>query len=416
MISIAKKIQKAGGTLYLVGGAVRDEIINRPITDEDYCITGLTQEQFTNLFPGAIKQGKNFPVWRLEGKEFALARTEQKTGKGHTHFHTQTSPEITIEQDLARRDLSINSMAKEVLTGKIIDPYNGKQDSKQKILRATSTHFSEDPLRVYRVARLAAVLEFTIERQTEAQMKKLIPELSTLSVERITEELKKALDTDKPSIFFRVLEKIGALSIHFPELQSLIGAEQPIKYHPEGDAFKHTMMTLDEAAKLTQNHPNRIAIRFSSLVHDVGKGLTPKFEYPHHYGHDQKGVAVVEQMGKRLKLPNKWISCGKTACREHMRGGIFPEMKPATKVDFIERVNKTQLGLEGLKIVVWADQANGRTQEKEHDFACLGKQMLTQVTGKKIKQNHELLTGLMIKEKLREERIKWIKINYPPKT
>lgn len=416
IIPIAQKIKQAGGTLYLVGGAVRDEYLKRPITDEDYCITGLTQGKFTQVFPEAISQGKNFPVWRLAGKEFALARTEQKIGKGHTNFSTRTDPKITIKQDLARRDITINSMAKEVLTGKIIDPYQGRKDADQKLLRATSTHFSEDPLRVYRIARLAASLGFAVEKNTKTLMKELIPELNTLSVERVTEELKKALDTNQPSLFFRVLQDIEALNVHFPELEKLIGAEQPIEYHPEGDAFEHTMMTLDEATKLTQHHTNRIAIRFSSLVHDIGKGLTPKSEYPHHYGHDEKGVALVEKLGNRLKLPTKWIRSGKIACREHMRGGIFSRMKPATKVDFLERVNKSTLGLEGLQIIVWADQANGRRQEKEHDFAYLGKQMLTKVTGKQIKQNHESLTGPAFKAKLREERIKWIKLNYQAKT
>lgn len=413
---IAKKIQKAGGTLYLVGGAVRDEYLNRPITDEDYCITGLTQEQFTQIFPEAIRQGKNFPVWCLAGKEFALARTEQKTGSGHTNFSTQTNPEITIEQDLARRDITINSMAKDVLTGKLIDPYQGREDAKQKILRATSNHFSEDPLRIYRLARLTAALGFTIEKNTQMLMKELIPELNTLPVERVTEELKKALSTNKPSLFFRTLQQIGALGVHFPELENLIGAEQPKVYHPEGDAFEHTMITLDEAVNLSQNHPNPIAIRFSCLVHDLGKGITPKSEYPHHYAHEEKGVVVVEQLGKRLKLPTKWILCGKVACREHMRGGIFSKMKPATKVDFLERISKSPLGLDGLQIVVWADRMNRKEQEKGHDFATIGKQMLTQITGKQIKQNHEPLTGLLFKAKLREERINWMKINYPPKT
>lgn len=322
IIKTAQKIEKAGGRLYLVGGAIRDDLLGKKTHDEDYCVTGMTAEKFQKIFPEAHIRGKAFEVFDMYGKEFAIARTESKYGLGHKEFEINTSPKITIEQDLARRDITINSIAKDVLTGKIIDPFNGRKDIENKIIKATTKAFKEDPLRVYRVARFAAQLEFKVEEQTIEQMKELKKELDTLSGERVFEELKKALNTPKPSIFFEILKKANLLDIYFKEINDLIGVEQPIQYHPEGDAYNHTMLVLDKSAELTEEYQinKKLEIRFSALVHDLGKGTTPKEEYPHHYGHEERGVKLVEQLGHRVKVPNNWIKCGKTACREHMRG------------------------------------------------------------------------------------------------
>lgn len=322
IIKIAQKIEKARGRLYLVGGAIRDDLLGKKTHDEDYCVTGMTAEKFQKIFPEAHIRGKAFEVFDMYGKEFAIARTESKYGLGHKEFEINTSPKITIEQDLARRDITINSIAKDVLTGKIIDPFNGRKDIENKIIKATTKAFKEDPLRVYRVARFAAQLGFKVEEQTIEQMKELKKELDTLSGERVFEELKKVLNTPKPSIFFEILKKANLLDIYFKEINDLIGVEQPIQYHPEGDAYNHTMLVLDKSAELTEEYQinKKLEIRFSALVHDLGKGTTPKEEYPHHYGHEERGVKLVEQLGHRVKVPNNWIKCGKTACREHMRG------------------------------------------------------------------------------------------------
>ena len=413
IIKIAKKLEKTGGKLYLVGGAVRDKLLGKSIHDEDYCVTGITADKFKKIFPEAHIKGKAFEVFEMYGKEFAIARTEAKDGVGHKQFKIKTSTSITIEQDLERRDITINSIAQDVLTGKIIDPFNGKKDIENKIIKATTQAFRDDPLRVYRVARFAAQLGFKVEDQTLKQMTELKKELDTLSGERVFEELKKALDTQKPSIFFEVLKKANVLDVHFKEINDLINAEQPIQYHPEGDAYNHTMLVLDKAAELTVNYPinRRLEIRFSALVHDLGKGTTPKEQYPHHYDHEERGIKLVESLGRKIKLPNDWIKCGKIACREHMRGGIFYKMKPAKKVEFIERISRSLLGLDGLQIVVISDKTSGGRSYKtdEINFEKIGNECLKRINGKYIKNKYNLQPGIQLGNKLHEERIEYIK-------
>ena len=362
---IANVISENGGRLYYVGGCVRDEFLGIHNSDEDYCVTGIGFEEFKKMFPKAIIRGKSFSVFDIDGKEFALARKERKTGIGHKAFEIETDESITIEDDLARRDITINAIAKDVLTGKIIDPYNGTEDIKNRRIRAVTEHFKEDPLRVYRVARFAAKFQFEVENNTIEMMKSLKEELNEISVERVYTELSKALLSSKPSIFFEVLKKSKVLDVHFKEINNLIGAEQPVKYHPEGDAFNHTMIVLDKASELTKKYDEnrKLEIRFAALVHDLGKGETPKEEYPHHYLHEKRGVELVKNMGNRLKIPNRLINCGKVSCREHMRGGIFDKMKPSKKVEFIERVAKSVLGLDGLQIIVKADSKNSSNFE-----------------------------------------------------
>ena len=302
---IAKKIAQAGGKLYLVGGAVRDELLGKETHDEDYCVTGIEANEFQKLFPEASVRGKAFAVFDLDGSEFAMARTESKQGIGHKEFEINANPQITIQQDLARRDITINSIAKDVLTGELIDPFNGTEDLKNKIIKATTGHFKEDPLRVYRVARFSAQLGFQVENETIKQMMELRGELNSLSKERVFTEFSKALETDKPSVFFQTLRKANVLDVHFKQIKDLIGAEQPPKYHPEGDAYNHTMLVLDMASDLTKNYEKnrKLEIRFSALVHDLGKGITPKEEYPHHYGHEISGVELVSELGNNIKAP-----------------------------------------------------------------------------------------------------------------
>lgn len=401
---IANKIKKTGGNLYLVGGAVRDKILQKEIFDEDYCVTGLSAEEFEKLFPNAHIRGKNFPVYDMENCEFALARKERKITSGHKGFGFDANKNITIEQDLSRRDITINSIAQEVLTGKIIDPFNGIEDIKNGIIRKTTDAFSEDPLRVYRVARFASTLEFKVEKETLEAMSSLKQELHTLSKERVFTELKKALEANKPSIFFNVLRQASVLDVHFKEIYNLIGKEQPIQYHPEGDSYNHTMIVVDNSSKLT----NDLKIKFACLVHDLGKGNTPENILPHHYGHEERGVALVSELGKRLSIPNNWIKCGKTACKLHMKAGIFEKMTPAKQVDLIETASKSILGLGGLKTVVMCDKARNGTFP-EVNFDKIGKEMLNNITGDYIKEKYKIEDGIQIKSRLREERINYLK-------
>ena len=402
---IANIIKEKGGTLYLVGGAVRDELMGIKSIDEDYCVVGLSHDDFIKLFPEAFNRGKSFEVFDMYGKEFALARVEKKRGKGHKEFDVITDKNITIYEDLKRRDLTINSIAKDVLTGEIIDPYNGRGDLKNGIIRATSDCFAEDPLRVYRAARFACKFNFEIEKSTLKLMNSLKSELAHLSAERVFDEMRKALSYDKPSKFFNMLKNADVLDVHFIEIYKLIGALQPEKYHPEGDSYNHTMLALDMCASITKDEK----IRFATLVHDIGKGVTPKEMYPHHYGHDEKGVAEVEKFASRLKMPNEWGAYGKVAAKEHMKGGIFYKMTPSKQVDFIERVYRTKLGLEGLEIVVESDRNCRGTEKEEIKFAELGKQIMTKVNGDVIKEKYGLEEGEKLKMKLHEQRVELIK-------
>ena len=409
IIEIANKIKSNGGNVYLVGGAIRDKLLGIVNHDEDYCVTGLSFDEFRELFPEAYVRGKDFPVFSIGNKEFAIARKERKIGIGHNSFDVEIDKKITIEEDLERRDITINAIAKEVLTDKIIDPFGGREDLKNNIIRAVSSHFVEDPLRVYRVSRFASQFDFNVEDNTITMIKLLKDELSSLAVERVYNELSKALLTHKPSRFFDVLKDANVLDIHFKEIYDLIGAEQPIKYHPEGDSYNHTMIVLDKVADKTKSlgHERKLELRFSALVHDLGKGVTPKEEYPHHINHEERGVELVKNMGKRLKLPTRLIKCGVTSCLEHMRGGIFDKMTFSKKVSFIERVNNTILGLDGLQIIVDAD--NMLENGDENQFAELGHEVINCTNGNKIMRQYGITEGKEVANKMHEIRVLYLK-------
>lgn len=405
---IANIIFQNGGRLYLVGGAVRDELLGIKNYDEDYCVTGITHDEFVSLFPESFCRGKSFEVFDIDGKEFALARTEKKVGPGHKKFDIKTGKDISINDDLYRRDLTINSIAKDVLTGEIIDPYNGMQDLKDGIIRATSDCFCEDPLRAYRAARFACKLGFKVEEKTLKKMYSLRDELLDLSAERVFDELRKALSYNKPSIFFNTLRDAGILGVHFAEINRLIGALQPEDKHPEGDAYCHTMAAIDKCATLTDD----VKLRYAVLVHDLGKGLTPKEEYPHHYGHDIKGVPEVKKISSRLKVPKEWEEYGKVSARDHMQGGFFYNMTPPKQVSYIENVSKTRIGLEGMEIVVESDK-NCRGYDREIvRFAKLGRYLIKNVNGNIVKSKFNVDDGIKLKEKVHEQRVVLLKELY----
>lgn len=406
---IASKINQKGGNLYLVGGAIRDELLGVSNHDEDYSVTGISFDEFKEIFPESIVKGKDFPVFLIDGKEFAIARKERKIGLGHNSFDVEIDKKITIEEDLERRDITINAIAKEVLTGKIIDPYKGIEDLKRCIIRAVSDHFSEDPLRVYRVARFASQFNFKVENSTIKMMSSLKNELSSLSVERVYNELSKALLSNNPSIFFDVLKKTNVLGIHFKEVYDLIGATQPIEYHPEGDAYNHTMIVLDKVAKETINFEDsrKLELRFAALVHDFGKGTTPKEKYPHHINHEKRGVELVGLMGRRLNLPKRLIKCGKISCQEHMKGGVFDKMTASKKVSFIERINNTVLGLDGLQMIVDAD--NMSEDKNKNQFDDIGYEIINCTNGKKVMQKYGIFEGVGVASKIHEIRVLYLK-------
>ena len=291
--------------IYLVGGAVRDQLLNLPVKDRDWVVVGATPE--TLLQQGYQQVGKDFPVFLHPDthEEYALARTERKSGSGYTGFTCYAAPDVTLEDDLQRRDLTINAIAYSA-KGEYIDPYHGIDDIHAKLLRHVSDAFSEDPLRVLRVARFAArfaPLGFTIAPETMSLMQEMTNsgELNALTAERVWKETEKALHSQAPQVYFEILHQCGALKILFPEINALFGVPAPKKWHPEIDTGIHTMMVLAMASRLTDD----IAVRFSALCHDLGKGVTPVENWPHHHGHGPAGVPLVEALCQRYRIPNQ---------------------------------------------------------------------------------------------------------------
>ena len=342
-LEFAKKINSAGGKAYLVGGAVRDKIRGVAAHDKDYCVTGLDEKIFNEIFPDAPKFGKSFPVYSIEIDEkfceVAFARTEKKVGTGYRGFEILFSPTVTIEEDLYRRDTTINAMAIELLSGEIVDPFGGRKDVINKKIRAVSEHFTDDPVRALRAARQAAQFGFEICAETVEAMKLCKEELSHEPTERIFAELETALKTDKPSIFFRSLERAELLDVTFPEIDNLRGKIQPTFYHPEGDAYEHSLKILDDVAKIN----SKPIVRFAALFHDIGKGTTPPELLPHHYHHEKRGLEVLKEMNKRMTLPTEWKKTAAFVIREHMRA---PRLEKAGKI--VELLLK----IYGLKISV----------------------------------------------------------------
>ena len=352
-MEFAKKISDVGGNAYLVGGAVRDMIRGVEPHDKDYCLTGMTADGFRKIFPAAQKFGKSFPVYSVEidGKncEVALARTERKVGRGYRGFKVNFDSSVTIEDDLFRRDTTINAMAIDILSKKLIDPFNGYDDVINKKIRAVSHHFTDDPVRALRAARQSAQFDFDIVDETFEAMNLCAFELKDEAGERIFGELEKALNTNKPSKFFRSLERAGLLCVTFPEIDNLRGKTQPIEFHPEGDAYEHTMQIVDKVAEVNKNP----VVRFAALAHDLGKGTTPPEELPHHYNHEQRGLDVLKKMDERIHLPKSWRKVAEFVIREHMRAATFNS--PGKMVDFLISLNNAKIPPRDFNDIVQAD-------------------------------------------------------------
>ena len=328
--------------IYKVGGCVRDELLGLPVKDRDWVVVGATPQDM--LDAGYKPVGKDFPVFLhpQTHEEYALARTERKTAPGYTGFAFHAAPDVSLEDDLKRRDLTINAMA-ETETGELIDPYHGRDDLEQRLLRHVSPAFMEDPVRILRVARFAARLaefDFKVADDTLQLMRDMVAngEVDALVPERVWQETVRALGEATPTRFFEVLRDCGALARLFPELDRLYGIPQPEEHHPEIDTGVHTMLVLQQAARLSTDPK----IRFAALVHDLGKGLTPRAEWPKHAEHEERGVPLVEALCQRLRAPNDYRDLAILVTRYHLHYHRAAEM---TDEEFLE----TLMGLDAFR-------------------------------------------------------------------
>jgi tRNA nucleotidyltransferase (CCA-adding enzyme) len=346
---------------YLVGGAVRDRLLGRPVTEHDYVVVGATPDDLVAL--GLRPVGKDFPVFLhpRTGEQYALARTERKTGPGYHGFETRFAPDVTLEEDLARRDLTINAMASDD-DGNVIDPYGGRRDLEARQLRHVSPAFVEDPLRVLRVARFAsrfAGLGFTVAPATLELMRSIAAsgELTALVPERVWVETERALGEQQPAVYFEVLRACGALEVVFPEVAALFGVPQPENWHPEIDTGLHTMQVLEVAAQMSGD----TTVRFAALVHDLGKGLTPRAEWPSHVGHEAAGAALIEKLCARLRAPNDHRELAVLVARHHAKVHRVAELRPGTLLDLLEQTDAFRRGerFERMLVACEAD-ARGR--------------------------------------------------------
>ena len=325
--------------VYLVGGAVRDQLLGHPYHEKDYVVVGATPEQLLNL--GYQPVGKDFPVFlHPETKEeYALARTERKAGHGYHGFEFYTDTSVTLEDDLIRRDLTINAIAMDE-KGNIYDPYNGQADLNNRILRHVSDAFTEDPLRVLRLARFAARykdLDFKIAPETLSLMQNLVQsgELNALTSERVWKETSRALMENHADVYFQVLRDCGALKVLFPEIDALFGVPQRPEYHPEIDCGIHTLMSLQQACKANYS----LDVRFAVLVHDLGKALTPKEELPRHIQHEERGIAPVTEVCDRLKVPTQTKQLALAVCKEHLKCHQAFTLKAGTLWRLLQRLD-----------------------------------------------------------------------------
>ncbi|RFB71026.1 MULTISPECIES: multifunctional CCA addition/repair protein [unclassified Herbaspirillum] len=321
--------------IYVVGGAVRDELLGLPVQDHDYVVVGATPEDM--LAQGFRPVGKDFPVFLHPDtqEEYALARTERKTAPGYKGFVFHTDSAVTLEQDLARRDLTINAIAKGE-DGVLVDPYHGQEDIRRRVFRHVSDAFIEDPVRILRLARFAARFpDFTVAPETNVLMQKMVAagEVDALVPERVWQELARGMMEQTPSRMFNVLRDCGALARILPELDALWGVPQPAKYHPEIDTGVHVMMVLDYAA----GRGYSLGVRFAALMHDLGKGTTPPDLWPSHHGHEGRSVELVQGICDRLKVPNDCRDVAVITAREHGNVGRAFELRPATIVNLLAR-------------------------------------------------------------------------------
>ena len=358
-----------GLTCYIVGGFVRDQLLGRPAHDRDWVVVGSTPKDL--LARGFKPVGNDFPVFLhpKTGEEYALARTERKSGQGHQGFTFHTDARVTLEEDLLRRDLTINALA-QTAEGQLCDPFGFHADLDARILRHIGPAFGEDPLRVLRVARFAAQLApsgFTLAPETAALMRQMTDsgELATLTAERVWQETHKALASPVPARFFEILRDCGALAVLFPEVDALFGVPQPPQHHPEIDSGAHTLMTLTACAVLTDDPE----IRFAALCHDFGKARTPPEEWPRHIGHEARGVEPVTALCERLRVPKTTRELAVLVTAQHGRVHHALQMRPTTLLDLLESLDALRRPerFEAALTACTAD-ARGRLGHEQDDY------------------------------------------------
>ncbi len=395
--------------IYLVGGAVRDQLLGLPVRERDWVVVGSTPQEMQAR--GFKQVGRDFPVFLHPetGEEYALARTERKTAPGYTGFEVHAAPDVTLEEDLRRRDLTINAIAR-AEDGTLIDPFGGRDDLRDGLLRHVSPAFAEDPVRILRAARFAARFArygFHVAHGTQALMKRMVEagEVDALVPERVWTELVRALGEDRPSRFFEVLQRCGALARVIPELDRLFGVPQPHRHHPEVDAGVHALMVLDQAVRLSPEP----SVRFAALMHDLGKAETPPEILPRHIGHENRSAQLVQQVCARLKAPAQFRDLAVLVARFHHHCHRAAELRPSTLLDTLEALDafRRPERFERFLLACMAD-ARGRTGHEDDPYpqADLLRAALTAAAGvdpRDLVQSG--LTGEALGHALREKRI-----------
>lgn len=399
--------------VYLVGGAVRDRLLGITPKERDWVVVGATPEEM--LEQGFKQVGKDFPVFLHPetNEEYALARTERKTGPGYTGFEVHASPDVTLEEDLKRRDLTINAIAEDA-NGNLIDPFNGKEDLDNGLLNHVSPAFVEDPVRILRIARFAARFAkwgFKVSHSTNTLMRKMVAEgeVDALVPERVWAELDKVLNEDHPERFFEVLRGCHALGKLFPEIDQLFGVPQPEKHHPEIDTGIHVMMVLQQSVRLS---PDPV-VRFAALTHDLGKGTTPKEELPKHHDHEARSVELVQALCKRYRVPNDYRELAILTARYHTHCHNAEELKSSTILEVIEAMDAFRRP-ERFEQYLTACKADfhGRPGYEQLEYPQVDRfrkalEAANSVNAKTIVESG--LKGEAIREELRKQRINAIK-------
>lgn len=399
--------------VYLVGGAVRDRELNIPSVERDWCVTGASPQEMVD--GGYRPVGKDFPVFLHPEthEEYALARTERKTVAGYHGFEFNTSPDITIEEDLERRDLTINAMARDA-NDRLIDPFGGLQDIKARQLRHVSDAFLEDPVRILRVAKFAArfhALGFTVAPATMELMQAMVAngEVDALVPDRVWKETEAALSGSNARVFFETLREAGALAVLFPEVDALFGVPQVREWHPEIDTGLHTMLVLDQAEQLSSD----LDVRFAALVHDLGKGSTRASDLPSHPGHEKRGVRLVEQLSQRLPVPKACRDLGRFVAEYHLHCHRAFELRPETILKLLEAADVFRRPERFAKFLLCCEaDARGRTGLEDRDYpqtdylAALQRAALDVNAGEIAKQH----TGAGIPEAIRRARLRALRV------
>ncbi|ALO47369.1 multifunctional CCA addition/repair protein [Pseudohongiella spirulinae] len=394
--------------IYLVGGAVRDTLLGLDGADRDWVVVGATPAQMIEL--GYTPVGKDFPVFLhpQTHEEYALARTERKSGTGYKGFTVYAAPDVTLEQDLQRRDLTINAMAQDQ-NGTLIDPWGGVEDLAKKQLRHVSPAFSEDPLRVLRVARFMARfkhLGFTIAAETRQLMAKMTDsgELSALTAERVWQEIQTAMSEKDADAFVLTLREAGALKVLLPEVNALFGVPQPAQWHPEIDTGLHTLLSLQQACRLSDDP----VVRFACLMHDVGKGLTPQSEWPRHIAHEQRGVELIRQACTRLRSPNEYQDLALLVCQYHTHCHSALGLKPSTLLKTLNALDvfRRPQRLQKFLLACQAD-ARGRTgfEDSAYPQADLFRkafEVAQAISVPELLKQHPVVKGAAAGEQIRE--------------